>query len=143
MTGKEAFHMAQQITFLKHHSMTTRFSDAKARKTEEQHKFDNWPSVWPQQHQQPDNHAWNSFFPWIDCSSPAIHKSIQKGENICKDDRKQNSSIPNFPHSEEKNHSNCLFTMSSQHKINYSAVSLCTQVSLITSAELHSELYIR
>lgn len=37
--------MAQQIIFLKEDSVTTRFSDAKAKKTEGEHEFDNWPSV--------------------------------------------------------------------------------------------------
>lgn len=68
----------RSVQFLKDDPVTTRFSDAKARKTVEEPEFDNCPSV----------HALSNisnlvsmheteFFPWIDCGSP-IHKSTQK-----------------------------------------------------------------
>lgn len=76
MTDKETFHVAQQITSLKDDSVTTRFSGAKAGKTEEEHEFDNWPSVCALSDiSNLVSMQETEFFPLTDCSSPTIHKS--------------------------------------------------------------------
>lgn len=127
--------VAQQITSLKDDSVTTRFSGAKAKKIEEEHEFDNWLCLCPQQHQQPAKHTWNRVFSMerLQLSNhPQKYSNMRKHLQRWPKPELWSSEFPPFTGTSFK----LPFTMSSQHKMKYSVVSLCTQVSLITSAQL-------